>query len=313
MRVDFKHGIGVSSSPCPFKRIACRLGFYYTPCILRKQFGQLYVQPSITSLQNPRIKSALRLHSSRGRKQQSRIIVFGHREIQRAALANVDVQELFFNEDGDPQHLEKMARLAQQMGIAPTWVSALVFNKLCYGNRDDCAVAVANRPPTSLDAIPLKDRMCFVVVESVEKPGNIGAMVRSIDASGACGLLMANPTTDPFHPNAIRASTGAVFSTPVATGTSESMKDWLLANQFTVFPAIVQSSKSIFETDLTPDRIAFVLGNEANGLSEVWRDGALKPIHLPMQGCADSLNVSVTAAVMLFEGFRQRSLIESSE
>ena len=261
----------------------------------------------ITSLQNPRIKAALRLHRSRGRKQQDRIIIFGKREVARAALAELDFEEIFCVEGGAHEFLNSIPKATSGLDQCLTLVTEEIIEKLSYGDRCEGVVAVARRPDTSLNNFQVADQSVVLVLESVEKPGNVGAVIRSIDATGGTGLLVAAPATDPFHPNAIRSSTGAIFGIPVGTGSTSEVQEWLANNGFRTFSATLEANENLFGTDLTFPKIAFVLGNEAEGLSSSWTESRHHPIRLPMLGTADSLNVSVTSAVMLFEALRQRT------
>ncbi|MEL7495999.1 MAG: TrmH family RNA methyltransferase [Planctomycetota bacterium] len=270
---------------------------------------ELILAERITSLQNPRIKAAIRLHSSRGRKQQDRMIVFGQREISRAIVAGVNVESIFLMESDADDLLndlgsDQVAATSKQI----TFVTDEIMQKLSYGDRVDGCVAVAHRPPTSLEQIDLSkiSRPLFVVLEAVEKPGNIGAVIRSIDATGASGLILANPITDVFHPNAIRSSTGVLFGMPIATGTNEDVQRWLAQHDFFVCTTFPESASSLFDCSLGVSPLAVVLGNEAVGVSEDWHQERFLRTQLPMLGQADSLNVSVTAAVILYEALRQR-------
>ena len=255
----------------------------------------------ITSLQNPRLKKAMRLHASRGRKQQSRIIIFGQREIGRAVDAGVNVVEIFVE--------ESVAELAEPLvGQLPACeffsISEALMQRLQFGDRSEGLVAIAQRPETNLADFPT-DRKAIVVLEQVEKPGNLGAIVRSIDACGSGGLILADPKCDAFHPNAIRSSTGATFDLPIATGSSEDVQSWLAAQGYRVLTAFLEDAQDFFGQALD-GKVAIVLGNEANGLTDAWRGNGFQPVKLPMNGIADSLNVSVTASVMLYEAMRQR-------
>ena len=184
-------------------------------------------------------------------------------------------------------------------------VSNDVFSKLMFGERADVVIAVAKRPSTNLETIKFAGSGFVLVLQAIEKPGNLGAILRTADACNAAAVLLADSETDFYHPNSIRASTGAVFKLPVATGTSTEVQGWIAANQLRVVTAIVEGSTELFDADLTGN-IVLVLGNEARGLDEQWRNENFQPIRLPMQGIADSLNVSVTAAVMMYETVRQQ-------
>jgi len=258
------------------------------------------MQP-ITSSQNPRFKKALRLHASRGRKQQSRIIIFGQREITRAIDAGVTPVEMFVHESE-----EGLAdQLADRLPACEFFsIPKILMQRLQFGDRSEGLVAIAERPETEMADFPI-DRKVIVVLEQLEKPGNLGAIARSIDACGNGGLILADPKCDAFHPNAIRASTGTTFSLPIATGSSEAVQNWLVKHGYSVLTAYLENAVDFFDQTLDGP-IAIVLGNEAKGLTDAWRDDRFQPIKLPMAGIADSLNVSVTASVMLYESMRQR-------
>ena len=258
----------------------------------------------ITSLQNPRLKKALRLHSSRGRKQQSRIIIFGNREIQRAVTAGIVVREVFASED--------LTAVAQKLFAGSSAelfsISDEAMQRLQFGDRSEGIVAVADRPDSELSQLPT-DRQVVIVLEQVEKPGNIGAIVRSIDACGDGALILSDPKCDAYHPNAIRSSTGANFGLPISIGTNEQVQDWLQKNSYQILTAYLENAIDYFSVPLN-GRVAIVLGNEAFGLSDAWQKPEFQPVKLPMNGIADSLNVSVTASVMLYESLRQRTTQE---
>ena len=258
---------------------------------------------AITSLQNPRLKKALRLHASRGRKQQSRIIIFGQREICRAIDAGVEPVEIFVLQTRTDLADPLIERFSDCEFFS---ISESLMQRLQFGDRSEGLVAIAERPKTELADFPT-DLKTIVVLEQVEKPGNLGAIARSIDACGAGGLILADPKCDAFHPNAIRSSTGTTFSLPIATGSSEAVQRWLLEQGFDVLTAYLENAVNFFDQPLDGP-VAIVLGNEANGLTEAWRDDRFQPVKLPMNGIADSLNVSATASVMLYESMRQREV-----
>ena len=255
----------------------------------------------ITSSQNPRLKKAMRLHASRGRKQQSRIIIFGQREIGRAIDAGVNVVEIFVADSAVDLAQPLLARLPNCDFFS---ISEAFMQRLQFGDRSEGLVAIAERPETDLSDFPT-DRKAIIVLEQVEKPGNLGAIVRSIDACGNGGLILSDPKCDAFHPNAIRSSTGATFDLPIATGTNEAVQSWLTEHGYCVLTAFLENAQDFFAQTLD-GKVAIVLGNEANGLTDAWRGSGFQPIKLPMNGIADSLNVSVTASVMLYEAMRQR-------
>ncbi|HEU0242589.1 MAG TPA: TrmH family RNA methyltransferase, partial [Candidatus Limnocylindrales bacterium] len=181
------------------------------------------------------------------------------------------------------------------------------LDRLGYGERSEGVVATVRIPDTSLAALTgaLPPDPLVVVLEAVEKPGNLGAVLRSADAAGADAVILANPRTDLFNPNAIRASLGTVFAVPVAAGGAAAVRAWLESAGMRVLAARVEAAIPYTEADLRGP-VALVLGSEADGLTEAWTGGDVTAVSLPMLGVADSLNVSVTAAVLLYEARRQR-------
>lgn len=265
----------------------------------------------ITSQQNLRIKQAVRLHSSRGRQTQGRIIVFGAREIERAIEAGVVFEELFFS---DSESNEFVGRFQSITAGSPTQfnrVDDAIFRKIAFGDRTDGVIGIATRPTTELETLSLgppdqADHGLVVVLQAIEKPGNMGAIFRTADACGATAIICADPLTDVFHPNAIRSSTGTVFTVPSARSDTPRVQQWLRENHFRVVTATLENATDFYQANLT-GRIAIVLGNEANGLDAQWQQADFSPVKLPMLGTADSLNVSVTASAMLYEALRQRN------
>ncbi|MCH2183115.1 MAG: RNA methyltransferase [Mariniblastus sp.] len=254
----------------------------------------------IRSENNPKYKSALRLHSSRGRKQQGRIIIFGLQEIERACRADVDIVEVFFEEgQALPGFLESSA------GASFYPLPPLLFRKLAFGDRHDGVVVVARQPESDLSAMRWSDDALVVVLQGIEKPGNLGAIFRSADGAGADAVLLADSLTGVFHPNSIRASLGTVFSMRTASADSQTIRGHLQEHGFQVLAACLESEQNYYEFDLQ-QRTALVLGNENLGLTDDWRTGETRMFQLPMRGQADSLNVSSTAAILVYEAMRQR-------
>jgi RNA methyltransferase, TrmH family len=261
--------------------------------------------PQITSAKNPRIKAALDLRDRRGRERAGATLVDGVREIARALAGGARVSELFVDESrlrGDAPVVVDRARAA---GARITEVAGTVIDRLAYGERSDGLLAIAGIPDTRLDALVLPDNPLLVVLEAVEKPGNLGAVLRSADGAGADAVIAADPRTDLFNPNAIRASLGTIFTVPVAAGPSGQVRDRLARAGVRILAARVDGSVPYTEVDLTGP-LAVVLGSEADGLSDAWTGDDVTAIHLPMLGIADSLNVSIAAAVLLYEARRQR-------
>jgi TrmH family RNA methyltransferase len=262
---------------------------------------------SITSLTNPRIKAAVRLRDRRERDTTGLTLVDGARELRRALDAGVEVVEAFVCEDlvRSPAVADVIARLPSGTPFVAD-VSEAVLAKVAFGDRSDGVVAVVRTPTTALDDVTLPPNPLVVVVEAVEKPGNVGAILRTADGTGADALIAADPLTDLFNPNAIRASLGTIFTVPVATATTAEVLDWLAAREIVPIAARVDAVIHYTDVDLRGP-VAIVLGSEADGLTHAWEDPRVIPVQIPMLGAADSLNVSVAAAVLLYEAVRQRS------
>jgi TrmH family RNA methyltransferase len=261
----------------------------------------------ITSLTNPRVKAAVRLRDRRERGLTGLTIVDGPRELLRALDHGVAVVEAFVCDDLiRTLDAGEAVRRLQIAGSDTTMVSAEVMAKVAFGDRSDGVVAVIRTPETGLDRLTLPPAPLVVVVESVEKPGNLGAILRTADAAGADALIAADPLTDLFNPNAIRASLGTIFGVPLASDTTAATLGWLEANGIRPIAARVDADRPYTDVDLRGS-IAIALGSEAGGLSAEWSDPRVTAVRIPMLGSADSLNVSVAAAILLFEAVRQRT------
>ena len=261
----------------------------------------------ITSRQNARIKQVAKLRQRRGRENQNRIIIDGFREIQRAIESGVRLLEIYFTET--PETMAKTTSWADEQNLSDVQfisTTSSVFEKISYGNRSSGAVAVAAPPNLSLQNLPTEGKSLFVVIEGVEKPGNIGAILRSADGAGVKGVIICDGGTDIFNPNTIRASLGTIFTTKISAATRNSAIDWLQKTKTNVYVARVDGSEVYCSEDYSA-RTAFVLGSEADGVSAAWKTPEFKGIHLPMCGRADSLNVSASAAVLFYEANRQRA------
>jgi len=257
--------------------------------------------PTITSLQNPRVKSAVKLRDRSGRDKQQQIIIDGRREITRALKAGVQIVEVFYPEE---DQVDSLLVQAQAAGVDLLPVSAAVLQKLAYGERTGGIVAVAATPVRSLRDLPA-DLQLVAVIEGAEKPGNLGAILRTADAAGVGAVIFAAGGTDLYNPNAIRASLGAIFTVPVCSATSREALDWLRARRFHILAARVDGAIDYSLAAYT-GTTAILLGSEAHGLSDLWQGDDVTAIKLPMLGRVDSLNLSATAAVLFYEALRQR-------
>jgi TrmH family RNA methyltransferase len=261
--------------------------------------------PMIDSPANPRLKAAIGLRDRRERDATGRTLVDGARESLRAIEAGVEVIEAFVCPALlDSPEGERARVLLWSAAERVAEVSRRAFERLAYGDRADGVVLVVRIPGTRLDDLRLPASPLIVVTEDVEKPGNVGAILRSADAAGASAVIAVGGT-DLFNPNVIRASVGTIFSVPVASAAATEVAAWLGGAGIRILATRVDAADLHVDTDLTGP-IAIVLGSEANGLSSAWRGPDVGAVRLPMLGAADSLNVSAAAAVLLYEAWRQR-------
>lgn len=260
----------------------------------------------ITSVRNPRVQAAYDLRERRERVRQGRILIDGVRELTRAVAAGIKLIEVFVcHELLATDVAQALIEQLVEVSVPLVDVSPHVFEKLAYGERTEGVLAVAEMPKASLDSLQLPDRPLVAVLEACEKPGNLGAVLRTADGAGLSAVIVADGRTDLFNPNVLRASLGTIFSVPVAVASAAEARSWLLGRGIRIVAAQVDAPQDYSAFDLTGPT-AIVLGNEAYGLSDVWRTADVAAVRLPMLGIADSLNVSVTAAVLFYEALRQR-------
>ncbi|MFP5333230.1 MAG: TrmH family RNA methyltransferase [Acidimicrobiia bacterium] len=261
---------------------------------------------TITSLQNERIKDLVRLRDRRHRDQSGRFLIEGFREITRAVDAGTVVDTLFVcrelflgpNED----HL--IDRVAST-GTEIVEVADAPFRKASYRDRPEGLLAVAPQFDISLRSLALPPDPLLLVAEAIEKPGNLGTMLRTADATGVDAVIVADPTTDPFNPNVVRASTGTLFTTRLAVDTSLTVLAWLATRGVSIVATTPDADLLLWDADLT-GALAVVVGAEQYGLSDAWLSRADIEVRIPMAGVADSLNAAMAAGVTLFEAVRQR-------
>lgn len=261
---------------------------------------------TITSLQNPRVKGAARLRDRRHREKQERILIDGTRELARAVAAGVRMLEVFICEPlCTSDQSRQLLALLPDCGAELLPVSEPVFEKLSFGHRVEGVLGIAEMPRPTLADLQLPERPLVAVLEGVEKPGNVGAVLRSADAAGVSAVIVADARTDLYNPNAIRASLGTIFTMPVCAATADETLNWLRRHRLAIYAARVDASVPYTEADYRGP-MAVVLGSEAEGLSAAWTADDVTPVRLPMLGAADSLNVSAAAAVLFYEALRQR-------
>ncbi len=254
----------------------------------------------ITSLTNSRVKRLVALQTrSTERHDAGAFVVEGVREVERCVAAGLDVLELYHCPDILPQ----LPRLAADV---PTWqVTPAVYHKIAWRGGTEGVVGVVKIPQLALDDLPTGDNPLIVVLESVEKPGNLGAVLRSADAAGATAVIVCDPLADLYNPNVVRSSTGALFSVPCVASTSQECIAFLKKRGIAILTAQLQDSQLYYDTDMRA-ATAIVLGSEATGLTQLWRQAADAHIRIPMLGAVDSLMVSVSAALLLYEAVKQR-------
>ena len=249
----------------------------------------------LTSPQNPKIKDLLNLETkSRERKARGLFVVEGRREYERARAAGWQTETLFVRE-GEPE-----------AGEADFLVSGRLYEKIACRGGTEGIVAVMRVRESPLADLTLPASPLILVLERVEKPGNLGAVLRSADAAGVSAVLVCDPLTDLYNPNLIRASLGALFSVPTVACRSQEAYEWLSAHGIAILTAQLQDSTLYYDTDMVRPT-AIVFGAEDTGLSSFWRERAAAHIRIPMAGAMDSLNVSVSAAILAFEAVRQRN------
>lgn len=284
---------------------------------------------TITSAQNRKVKELLTLvEKSKARSAAGLFVVEGQRELGHCLDAGFIPETLFIcgevmavqnnavngaktghltenieGKEGLDALIAKAEALNPRLGVVQ--IPAFLYEKVAYRGSTEGIIAEVHSVPRSLEDLRLGERPLVMVLESVEKPGNLGAVLRSADAAGADAVIVCDPLTDIWNPNLIRSSVGAVFSVPVAVCTSADAIAFLKKRGIRILTAQLQDSEWYYDTDMT-GATALVMGTESTGLTQAWRDSADAHIKIPMIGRLDSLNVSVSAAVLLYEAVRQR-------
>ncbi|HWL16014.1 MAG TPA: RNA methyltransferase [Opitutus sp.] len=261
----------------------------------------------ITSLQNPRVKQLVKLRDRRPRDEAGVFLVEGYREIRRALEKRIPLRELYFSPDwflgeNEPALLEQ----AERAGAKLFELSKHAFAKVAYRERPDGLLAVAPQWKRTLADLTLPAAPFLLVVEAIEKPGNLGTILRSADAAGCDAVIVCDPVTDIFNPNVVRASTGVLFSVPLVVDESTRVQTWLKEHGIKAVATTPSADKLYTDTDLRGP-LAIVMGSEQYGLSEFWLTNSDQPVRIPMAGQADSLNVAMATIITLFEAVRQRS------
>jgi TrmH family RNA methyltransferase len=255
----------------------------------------------ITSLQNARIKQTLLLiEKPRERKLRNLFVIEGQRELGLALQAGYTIETLFIC----PEICDATLPLPQCRQCFE--ITLPVFQKLAYRNHSDGLLAVAQQKTHHLSALKLSQRPFVLVIEAVEKPGNLGAILRTADAARVDAVIVCDPLCEIYNPNTVRSGIGCLFTTQVACCSSEEAFAFLTTNNIHILAAELQGSVWYHATDMQQST-AVVFGTEADGLSDFWLRNAHRRIKIPMRGAIDSLNVSVSVAVIAFEAMRQRN------
>jgi len=262
----------------------------------------------INSLQNPLVKQIVLLKDkSRARRKTGLFIAEGEREIQLAIRANYSIKTLlYFPEIISKEKLvEISASISSQIELIA--ISKIVYQKIAYRETTEGIVAIIHSKSHHLKSLNFASKAPLILVaEAPEKPGNIGAILRTTDAANVDAVIIANPKTDLYNPNIIRSSVGCVFTNTIVTASTENIISFLKAHHINSYAATLQASKHYHTQDFTKPT-AIIVGTEATGLSEKWRKASTQNIIIPMQGQIDSMNVSVAAGILIFEAKRQRN------
>ena len=260
----------------------------------------------ITSLQNSRVKNLVKLRDRRPRNQQGVFIAEGYRAISRAIEKDVIPTEVYFCPScflGENE--EALLDQARARGAELFELSKHAFEKVAYRDRPEGMLAVIKQWSYSLDDLQLSKPPFLLIVESIEKPGNLGTILRSADAAGVDAVICCDSVTDLFNPNAVRSSTGVLFSMPTVSASSDEVIEWIRENGIRTAATTPHTQQVYSETDLTGP-LAIVMGSEQFGLSEKWLEACDEKVLIPMAGQADSLNVAMATLITLFEAVRQR-------
>ncbi len=257
----------------------------------------------ITSVQNPYIKSLVQLQEkAKTRKQTGTFLIEGQREIMLAQKGGYVLETiLFLPELISENDIKQLTR--QKVELIE--ISKEVYQKLAYRDTTEGILAIAKTKSLQLSDLKLSENPLVLVAEATEKPGNLGALLRTADAANLDAVIIANPKSDMYNPNVVRSSVGCLFTRQIATGSTEEVIAYLKENNIAIYCATLQDSTYYHTQDYTTPS-ALVVGTEATGLTEAWRNASTKNIIIPMQGEIDSMNVSVAAAILIFEAKRQR-------
>lgn len=264
-------------------------------------------EQTIVSLQNEKVKNVVKLRQRAHRDEQGLMIVEGYRELMRALEAGLRPLSLFYCRDfflgkNETELIDKCRGAGSEIfSCAPP-----VFAKMAYRERPEGLLALVPRTRRGLEDLKLPPAPLLVVAEAIEKPGNLGTILRTADAAGADAVIVCDRCTDVGNPNVVRASIGAIFTVPVAEASSADTIEWLRLNRIQIAAASPHAQTDYTQVDFRRGT-AFAVGTEQYGLSELWMKSADVQVRIPMRGKLDSLNVAAATTILLFEAARQRN------
>jgi TrmH family RNA methyltransferase len=262
----------------------------------------MYIK-KISALQNPLVKEILLLtEKAKARKQNNQFVIEGKREISLALEGNFKLDKVLFCVDFIT---ENEVKLLQSSNTEIIEISKEIYQKLAYRDTTEGVIAVAQCKNHTLKNLKLNSTNLILIAESIEKPGNIGALLRTADAAQLDAFILSNPKTDLYNPNIVRSSVGGLFTNNITLGSNEEVLQFLKDHGFKIFATTLQNSNVYYQENYLGN-IAILVGTEATGLSDFWKVNAHQNINIPMEGKLDSMNVSVAAAIVLFEAKRQR-------
>ena len=263
---------------------------------------------SITSVTNPKVKHLVKLRSRRDRDIAGSFIIEGYRELSRALAAGITIDEIYscdelYLGENEPSLVDDVI----STGAVHIRLEEAPFRKVAYRDRPEGLLAVAAQFGTNLANLELPPDPLVLIVESIEKPGNLGTMMRTADAAGVHAVVVADPTTDPFNPNVVRASIGSLFTVPLGIASTDETRTWLEISNIRPIATTPYAQLLVWEADLR-GAVAIVVGSEQFGLSPAWLTDADTAVRIPMAGTADSLNAALATGITLFEAIRQRNI-----
>ncbi|MCM4154458.1 RNA methyltransferase [Gramella sp. AN32] len=264
----------------------------------------------ITSLQNNEVKWVLQLQEkSRNRRKENAFVVEGRREIELAFKGGYEPINIYYVPEMIAfETVMELSKLNPEHGAEITELSDAVYQKLAYRSSTEGLLAIFKIHEFKLEDLKFENKNPLILVaEAPEKPGNIGAILRTADAANLDAVIIANPKTDLYNPNIIRSSVGCVFTNKVCTGSTLEIIDFLNSKNIKIYSASLQASQNYLKTDFT-GATAIIVGTESTGLSNEWIENSTQNIHIPMEGEIDSMNVSVAAGILIFEAKRQRNI-----